>query len=150
MCLVAEQNENSVNLNVIVFLILESHASEINQYFDTRLLKVRQSSVYFRNYHHLAASHWSPEVKIHSIMQLAQPLYFVSRRLILSRYAWEYRNASIGIHNVLLVLICVPYFIYCMWSLFTIPWYYGNTAKSQSSSPCVSALVLSFDQTVTN
>ena len=107
-CIVSEQNENWVILNVITFLIPESHVSEIN---------------------HLAATHWFPEVEIHSIMQLAQPLYYVTRQLILSRYASKYRNASIDIHNVSLVPIGVPDSIYWMWSVFTIPWYCGNTAK---------------------
>ena len=52
-CMVYEQNENWVNLNVIAFLILESHISEIYQDFDTCPLNVRQSSVYFRNDHQL-------------------------------------------------------------------------------------------------
>ena len=51
--MVYEQNENWVNFDDIASLILESHISEINQDFDTCLLKVRQSSVYFRNDHQL-------------------------------------------------------------------------------------------------
>ena len=72
---------------------------------------MRQSSVYFRNDHHLAATHWLPEVEIHSISQLAQRLYYVTRQLILRRYASKYRNALIDIYNVLLVAIGVSDFI---------------------------------------
>ena len=80
--MVSEQNDNWVHLSVNAFLILESHVSEINQPFDTCLLKVRQSSVYLINNHNLAGTHLSPAVKIHSILQLAQPLQTVSRHLI--------------------------------------------------------------------
>ena len=97
---------------VIAFLILESHFSEINQPFDACLLKVRQSSAYFRNDHHLAATPWSSEEKIHSFMQSTQPLYLVSRQLISSYNASKYRNESIDNLNVLSAFISVPLFIY--------------------------------------
>ena len=58
--------------------------------------------------HHLAATQWLPEAKVHPIMQSAQPLYYVSRQLILSRYTSNMKNACIDIHNVLLVRIGVP------------------------------------------
>ena len=115
---------------------------------------MRQSSVCFRNYHHLAATHWFPEVEIHSIMKLTQPLYYVSRQSILIRSASKYRNVSIDIHNALLVRFGVPDFIYWMWSVFTIPCYcgkYRNVIKWSILLLCTGP-VLRFleDQTVTN
>ena len=110
---------------------------------------MRQSSVYFRNDHHLAATQCFPEAEIHPIMQLAHSLYHVSRKLILNRYASKWK-----MHVLIFKTYCLCISAYLILS-FGCDLYlqFRDTVEIPQSYKvthfCLSALVLE-DQTVTN